>query len=255
MNKIILVVSACILCSLASCASSSKVKGRGGLYDCSGKLAVAIEKFRKKKYSSAQEMLTEILSKCPGHESNDTTLYYLGKSWIALKRPDDAKIEFDHLVQTFSNSPFVEEARFLVGFASYLASSPWYLDQTPTLEARNRLRGFLESNPGSPYADSARLYIAKCNDKLAEKEFQTARFYEKISKFEASIVYHKNVINEFPESPFAPLSKLSVAEDLIELSRNTEAIAVLDELRTETKDEAILKKTEALKQKAAKSQQ
>jgi outer membrane protein assembly factor BamD len=244
-----------MLLFLASCASGTKVKGRAGLYDCSGKLAAAMEKFRKRKFSPAQEMFTEILSKCPGHEANDTTLYYLGKCWIALKRPDDAKVEFDHLVTTFSNSPFAEEARFMVGYTSYLASSPWYLDQTSTLEARSRLKGFLESNPGSPFADSARACIAKCNEKLANKEFETARFYEKINKFESAIVYHKNVINDYSESSFVPQSKLSVASDLIQLSRNTEAIAVLDEVLGESKDDAIVKKAEMLKQKASKSQQ
>jgi len=253
MKKKNLLIFVVILCVLSSCASSSKVKG-SRLYDCSGRLTEAIEKYQKKRYSLAQEQFSEILSKCPGHSSNDTTFYFLGKCWLALKKPDDAKLEFDRLSQTFPNSPFSEEARYLVGLTSFLASSPWYLDQTSTLEARNRLREYIELNQGSPFADSARIYVGKCNDKLAEKEYQTARFYEKTNHYESAIVYHKNVINEYPESPFVQQSKLAVAEDLIELSRNTEAIAVLDQLLGESKDDAIVRKAGALKQKAAKKQ-
>jgi outer membrane protein assembly factor BamD len=253
MKKTALLIVPVALYFLSSCASGSKVK-TSHLYDCSAKLAEGIEKYGKKHYSAAQELFSEIISNCPGHSANDTTLYYLGKSWIALKKPDEAKLEFDHLIQMFPNSPFNEEARYLVGFTSYLASSPWYLDQTTTLEARNRLKAYIESNPGSPFTDSARVYILKCNDKLAEKEFEAARFYEKTNHYEAAIVYHKVIINDFPECSFVQKAKLSISDDLIQLSRNTEAIAVLDELLSETKDESIMKKAGVLKQKAAKKQ-
>jgi outer membrane protein assembly factor BamD len=253
MKKTLLLIVPVALFFLSSCASGSKVKA-GRLYDCSSKLVEGIEKYKKKRFSSAQTLFSEIIQNCPGHSANDTTLYYLGKSWLALKKPDEAKLEFDHLVQMFPNSSFTEESRYLVGFTSYLASSPWYLDQTTTLEARNRLKSYIESNPGSPFTDSARVYILKCNDKLAEKQFQAARFYEKIDRYEAAIVYHKVVINDFPECSFVHLAKLSVSSDLIQLSRNTEATAVLDELLSETKDESIIKKAGMLKQKAAKKQ-
>ena len=251
MKKFFLAAVPIIFIMAASCASGSKVRGKH-LYDCSGKLLEGIEKYNKKRYSSAQFTFSEIISKCPGHSAYDTTLYYLGKSWLAMKKPDEAKLEFEHIVQMFPSSVYNEEARYLLGYSSYLASSPWYLDQTSTKEAQRRLKDFLELNPQSPFADSARLYIAKCDNKMAEKEFNAARFYEKTNHYEAAIVYFKNIIDEFPESPFAPQAKLSLAGDLIVLSRSSEAIAVLDELLEQSKDEAVLKKATALRQKAVK---
>jgi outer membrane protein assembly factor BamD len=253
MKKFLLLFIPAALLLCASCASGSKVKAKH-LYDCSGKLLEAIEKYDKKRYSSAQVLFSEIIAKCPGHSANDTTLYYLGKSWLAMKKPDEAKLEFEHLAVTFPSSAYNEEARYLLGYSSYLASSPWYLDQASTKEAQHRLKSFLESNPQSPFADSAHLYIDKCNDKLAEKEFQAAKFYEKTDHSEAAIVYYKYIIDEFPESPFAVQSKLSIAQNLIQLARNSEAIAVLDELIELSKDESILKRAGALRQKAVKKQ-
>jgi outer membrane protein assembly factor BamD len=253
MKKLLLLVVPAALIMMASCASGSKVKAKH-LYDCSGKLSQAIEKYNKKRYTSAKDLLSDIISKCPGHSANDTTLYYLGKSWLGMKQPDEAKLEFEHLVQEFPNSAYNEEARFLLSYSSYLASNPWYLDQTSTKEAIRKLNSFIESNPQSPFADSARLYMAKCTDKLAQKEFEAARFYEKVARYESAIVYFKNIITGYPESPFALQSKLSMVNDLIALNRNSEAITAIDELLEQTKDDSIIKKASALRLKAEKKQ-
>jgi outer membrane protein assembly factor BamD len=236
---------------LMSCAASHRVKVKH-LYDCSGKMQQALEKFNKKKYSATQFILTEVLEKCPGHSSNDTALYYLGKSWLAMKKPDEAKLEFERLVQSFSGSAFYDECRYLSAYSGYLASSPWYLDQASTKDAREKLKEFLETAPTGPLADSARVYIDKCTQKLAEKEFQIARFYEKIHRFESAIIYYRSIMDEFPQSSFTPLAGISISEDLIMLNRTTEAQAMLDELIEQSHDQSVLKKAAALKDKIAK---
>jgi outer membrane protein assembly factor BamD len=253
MKKFQLPVIIAVLILLVSCASGTKIKEKH-LYDCSGKLIEGIEKFEKKRYSSAQVIFSDIITKCPGHSANDTTIYYLAKTWLAMNKPDEAKVEFEHLALSFPSSVYNEEARYFLGYSSFLSSSPWYLDQTSTKEAQHKLKSFLEANPQSRFADSARLYIDKCNNKLAEKEFHAANFYEKTDHYEAAIVYYKYIIDEFPESPFAAQSKLLIAQDLIALSRNSEAIAFLDEIIEQSKDDSIVKKAASLRQKAAKKQ-
>jgi outer membrane protein assembly factor BamD len=222
------------------------------LYECSEKVHEAIEKYKKKRYSSAQFLLTDVIAKCPGHGSTDTALFYLGKSWLGMKKPDEAKLEFDRLIQSFSQSPFNEEANYLLGYSSYKASSPWYLDQTSTKDALKKLKEFMETFPQSPFADSAKACIDSCNEKLARKEYEAAVFYEKVAQFDAAIVYLKNVVETYPESRLVPRAKLSMAADLIETKRPAEADAVLEELLDQNHDEAIAKKARTLKLRAQK---
>jgi outer membrane protein assembly factor BamD len=236
---------------LSSCASTAKSQAKH-LYECSERVHEAMQKYNQKRYSSAQFILTDVLAKCPGHNATDTALFYLGKSWLGMKKPDEAKLEFDRLVQSFANSPFNEEAIYLLGYSSFKASSPWYLDQTSTKEAIGKLKEFIETYPQSPFADSARACLDSCNNKLAIKEYEAAVFYEKIAQFDAAIVYLKNVGEAYPKSSVAPLAKLSMANDLIETKRPAEANAVLDELLDQTHDETILKKTRALKLRVQK---
>ena len=155
-------------------------------------------------------------------------------------------------IGSYPNSPFSEEARYLQGYCSYRASSPWYLDQASTKEALRQLNEFVETYAQSPFADSARVYSDSCMEKLAQKEYEAAKFYEKIAQYDAAIVYLKAVTADYPQSKFVPLAKLSMAEDCIALKRGAEAEAILDDLVDQTHDEAILKKARGLKARIGK---
>jgi outer membrane protein assembly factor BamD len=219
------------------------------LFDCSGQLAKAVEKYNKKKYYDVNNILTEVLAQCPGHNAYDSMLYYQAKSLFALKKYEEAKTEFDRIVQTYPSSPFYEESYYFVGWSMFLASPTTELDQASTKEAQARLRDFVETFPKSPYADSARASIAKADEKFAQKEFDNARFYDKIEQYEAAIVYYKLLVNEYPQCKFIPLALLGTAEDLVKVNRTAEAQAALEDLVRQTKDESILKKAQLLQAK------
>lgn len=231
---------------LQSCASTSQSQAKH-LYECSEKVQEAIGKYEHKKYSSAQFILSDVIAKCPGHCSNDTAFFYLGKSWLGMKKPQDAKLEFERLIQSYANSPFNEEAHYLVGYSCFRSSSPWYLDQASTKDALRILNEFMESFPQSRFADSARACVDSCNEKLAKKEYEAGHFYEKVAQYESAIVYLKGVADAYPQSKLIPQVKLSMASDMILLNRSSEADAILDELLDQSKDPVILKKTRTLK--------
>jgi outer membrane assembly lipoprotein YfiO len=242
-------IASLLLFAMVMQVSAAKQKK---LFDCTGKIQKAIEKYNKKKYLDCQDILAEVLTQCPGHSAYDTALFYQGKSMLASKKYDEAKTEFDRLATTYPKSPFYEESFYRIGQCMFLASNPPDLDQTTTKDAQSRLKDFCEFFPQSGFTDSARALAAQTEDKLAEKEYLAARFYEKIEQYEAAVVYHKLLIQEFPQSKFVPEAMLAMAEDLIKSNRTGEAAAVLDELSSRTNDDAILKKVRALKSKVSK---
>ena len=236
----------------SNCFAADKVIKSKKLYDCNGKFIKAKEKYFKKKYFEANNILTEVLSNCPGHDAYDSMLYFQAKTLLGLKKYQDAKTEFERIVQTYPNSNIYEESFYLLGYCMFLGSNSIELDQSSTKEAKARLYDFLETFPQSIYADSAKIYIEKADEKLAEKEFQTAKFYEKIEKYESAVVYYKILVQEYPNSKLVPSSLLGIAENLIKANRINEAIQVLDDLLSQTKDESIIKKAQALKNKIKK---
>jgi len=246
----VVALCAVFLLSVNVAAANSKK-----IFDCSGKIQKAVDKFNKKQYGAVEDILTIVLAECPGFSAYDTALFYQAKSFLLTKKFEEAKGEFEKLVQSYSSSPFYEESNYRLAQCMYLSSNPVELDQASTKEAQVRLKDFSELYPSSMFADSAKALLAAADDKLAEKEFLAARFYEKVDQFEAAIVYFKLMAQEFPQSKFVAPALLSMSQDLIKTNRLGEAAVVLNDLLVETKDSEILKKASALKATLNKSAQ
>ena len=246
MKKILFFCCVIAAMMLISCASAAKSRVKHSV-NCTEKIHQAMVKFDKKKYTSAQFLFTEVMEQCPGNVNEDTLLMYLGKSFLGMKKFEEAKMQFSRLVQSFPASPLAEEAYYMVGYCAYRASSPSYLDQGSTKEAMQTLQNVIDRYAGSSFADSAKMYVVKCVEKLAEKEFINAHYYESINRLESAIVYFKYIIEEYPSSSFALQSKLFMAEDLFKLNRNDEANSLLDQLIDQTDNKAAAENARRLK--------
>lgn len=227
---------------------------RAKRYDCSGKIARAVARFHKKRYNDVKTILDQLKIHCSGHSSMDTALYYLGKADLKTKHPIQASLEFEVLLQDFPNSPFREEAHYLLGICSYEEALSFERDQSKTRDAVRDFADFIDLYPQSSFTDSAKHYLSVCRERLVKKEIMNARFYEKIDKHEAAIVYYRIIIDEFPQSSYIPESKLSLARNLMKVSRPKEAAGVLDELLSSDVDGEVKKRAELLLGKIERSE-
>jgi outer membrane protein assembly factor BamD len=217
-------------------------------FDCEKEFAEAKEKYEKGRYGDVKAILTEVKYQCGGRSMMDSVLYLTAKSLLAQNNAIEARSEFERLLQDFPESPFAEEARFRIGYCSYLESRIYERDQTETREAIRQLRGFVDSRPDSPFADSARVYLRECQEKLARKDFMAARFYEKVDKNESAVVYYKVFLEEHPSSKYVPEVKLSLAKALVKVSRPDEAREVLVALLQSEPPEEVAARARQLKE-------
>ncbi len=234
--------------SLSSSVEARKKKP----YDCSAKIARAFRQFEKKRYGDVKTILDEVKMNCSGHASLDTALYYLGKSYLMTKQPVQASLEFEVLVQDYPNSAFNEEGHFLLGICRFKQSPSYEKDQAKTRDAIRELEEFVEVFPQSRFTDSANVLLRECREKLVKKEFVNARFYDKIDQFEAANVYYKLIVSEYPQSSYVTECKLSVARNLVRLSRGKEAKDVLDAILSSDVDDETRKKALMIKERIEK---
>lgn len=240
-----------LICSLVvlpllfvACAGPHKIKAHK--YDCSSKVAEAVKKIKNGKSGSAKLLLEDVKLQCAGHEVMDTAGYYLGLALVQLKFYADAKLEFSRILQDFPNSPFFAESQYMIAYCVYKTSRPVDRDQAETKEAIKLLRDFVENSSSSVFADSARKYLAISVDKLAEKEFNSARFYQKIGEKEAAVVCYKSFLSDYAGSGFAGQAQLNMAQVLIDLGRKGEAKEVLDGIVANEKNSDYVKKAHEL---------
>ena len=229
---------------VCSCAGGRKVKANQ--YDCNQKVAEAIDLYNSKKYAKVKTLLSDVKMQCGGTSIMDTVLFYAGMANMKMKQYIEARSEFGHLVSDFPNSPLSEEAQFRAGLSVYLQSHSSSRDQTETREAIRMFRDFIDVFPNSPVVDSVSFYLDDAINKLAEKEFNNARFYDKNREYEAAVVYYKAFVQQFPDSKYSDLSRLNMAEMLIRLDRRSEAQDALQELMQYGKDKGILAKAKQL---------
>jgi len=199
---------------------------RAKLYDCDGKLAKAVERYDRGWYGDARTVLEEVLTNCGGASSIDTAVYYLGMSMLRAGQTVEAKGQFRRLADNYQSSAFAEEATFRQGQCSFLSSNTYDRDQSETQDAIRELSAFLQTSTQTVWLDSAREYIDKCRDKLARREFMNARFYDRIDKYDASVVYYRSLIADYPSSKYVPEAQVNLALALARTDRVTEARAV-----------------------------
>jgi outer membrane protein assembly factor BamD len=240
-SSVILVVCCCFL---VSCAAGKKVKKPK--YECSSRVALAIQKYQKKKYSAAKTMLEDVKIQCAGADVLDTVQYYIALSLVQMKLYPEAKLEFTSLIQEYPNSAFYEEALFRVAYSVFKGSRSVDRDQTETREAYRLLADYLENYPSSVFADSAQKYMKITINNLAQKEYDAARFYQKIGEKEAAVVCYKTFISEYPASEFTPLARLNMGQALFDLKRLSEAREILGGLIAQEPSSDIAKKAREL---------
>jgi len=227
--------------------AESRRRRRFGRFDCEKQVERAGEKFEKGRYADAALIYDEIRYQCSGNSMIDTVLYYLGMSYLRSRRPIDAQTEFERLMQNFPNSEFAQESQFRLGQSMYLQSNSFDRDQTETLDARRILSEFVETYPASFFRDSAEAYIAKCQDKLAHKEFSHGRFYQKKREYEAAIIYYNSLMAEYPESEYVPQAKLNLAQALMTLNRETEALAIITDILEQNYSSDVTRKAQLMR--------
>ena len=77
--------------------------------------ALGIQNDHKKKIS----LLNTLITSMPESNYNDDALYEIGRSEVALQKPDDAKKYFNKLIKDYPSSSFVKKALLQLGLIDY----------------------------------------------------------------------------------------------------------------------------------------
>jgi len=228
MNRWICAIAGCALVCLVTQAEGRTRKAK--LYQCDKRIDRALERYERGWYNDVVTTLQEVQVQCGGHSRIDTVTYYLGMALLRDKRPEEARTQFRRVVDNFPSSPYVLESKFRIGQCSYQASGTYDRDQTETRDAVRELSDFAQEAGEGVWVDSANAYVEKCQDKLARKEYENARFYYRIDKHDAAIVYFMNLTEEYPESKYVPEAQLLLAQSLSSVNRTSEAQRLLQEV-------------------------
>lgn len=165
----------------------------------------ALEYFNDKKYVKAQTLLDDISGYYKGTPRSEDVLVYIARCHLGNKDYISASDYYSAYVRNYPKGKYITEARFQEGHCKYMDSPDARLDQSITKEAIESLSKFTELYPESPYAMQAYDEIAELTDKLAYKEYLSAKLYYNLgtylgNNYLSCEITAKNALKTYPSN-------------------------------------------------------
>jgi outer membrane protein assembly factor BamD len=177
----------------------------------------------RRKYDRAVELFRTTLDFGRTGEIADDAQLGLARAYAGSREYLLAGAEFTRFIDLYRADPRVEEAAY-ERIQSYAALSPTYeLDQTDTATAMSYIEGFLSQYPTSPRAPAAQALLAEMREKLARKQYEEGRLYERRDLFEAAVISYRGVLDQYPTSVYADDALFGAVRAQVRLADNSVA--------------------------------
>lgn len=207
--------------------------------DANEKYEGALRYFNEGQYVRAQTLLDEVTVYYKGTERSEDIVCYLARCYMGNKDYTTASEYYEAYIRNYPKGKYIAEARFQVGHCYYLDAPDARLDQAETRKGIQWLSEFVEIFPDNAYAPQAYREIEELYDRLAQKEYLSAKLYFDLgtylgNNYQSAEIVARNAIKKYPGNSYteelcwiilqAKYQQMvnSVEEKKAERARNTE---------------------------------
>lgn len=203
--------------------------------------AEGMDYFKNKNYARAIDRFQRVKAEFPFSPQLTEAELKLAEAYYLNKQYPEAIAsfkEFQTLHPTNENIPFV---LYHLGMAHFDQFTSVDRDQKVTEIAKGYFETVVRTHPSSPYAEKAREKLAKCEQYLAEHEFNIGRFYFNEKNYPAAKDRFQEILRRYPNNPVAPRVLYHLGESY-RLEKNTVKAALAYEALTRHYPESPLAK-------------
>ncbi|NML64048.1 outer membrane protein assembly factor BamD [Hymenobacter sp. RP-2-7] len=196
-------ISAFLLSSallLGSCTGYQKLLKSTNVNE---KYEAAIKYYDKGDFFRAGTLLEELIPLLKGRPEAEKAQFYFANTNYKQRNYVLAAYYFKQFVDTYPNSPQVEEAQFLRARSLYRDSPTYELDQTNTVTALETIQDFLNNYPTSQFRADAEGMSQELQKKLENKAFTSAKLYYALRYNQAAVTALGNFNVQYPGSAYA----------------------------------------------------
>jgi len=154
-------------------------------------------------YQDAVRYFQSVFNYGRGNEWAPDAQYQLALAQRKQSKHLVAANEFKRFTQLYRNNPKVPQAEFEQAKSYYLRSPRYHLDQTDTKKAIELFRLFIDRYPGHDQVAEAKTMINEMQAKLAHKQYDAARMYERRDMWRAATESYRSLFDQYPETPWA----------------------------------------------------
>jgi outer membrane protein assembly factor BamD len=206
------------------------------LFACSGsidttdmtpeeKLAYATKLYQEEDYEEAVKEFEAIILQYPGSSIIDDAQYYLAMTRFQREEYILSAYQFSKLIKGMPSSEFLADAQYMLAECYYQLSPDFTLDQQYSKKAVEEFQVFIDFFPLNEKVAQAETKINELNDKMARKEYESARIYDTMDYYTAALKYYDSVTEIYHDTQYAPLALYNKINLLVDRKRETEALA------------------------------
>ncbi|WP_299890548.1 outer membrane protein assembly factor BamD [uncultured Lacinutrix sp.] len=150
------------------------------------------------KYAKANRLFEQIIPSYRGKPQAEKLMYLNADASYQMGDYYTSGYHFERFVAAYPRSEKLSEASFKSARSYYELSPVYSKDQTETITALEKLQQFINEFPESENVAKANEFVKELDFKLEKKAFETAKQYNHISDYKASIAAFDNFISDFP---------------------------------------------------------
>ena len=172
------------------------------IYPTADKLyQVANAEYKAGRFDNAAKAFEKLTLDLPARDPRlPVAFFLLAQSQSKIGQNLLAAATYNRLVDAFPQDTLVDDALYLSGRAYEREWRHPELDATYGRSAIAAYESLLTSYPDSPYAKRTQDELAKLDEWLAEKDYNTGYLYLKRKAYDSAILYFKDVVREHPNA-------------------------------------------------------
>jgi len=163
-------------------------------------LAKANDYYDAGEYQRAQTLYELVIAPYRGRAEAEQIAYRYAYTYYYTEQYVLASYYFKNFATTYGGSPLRQEADFMAAYSNYELSPTYRLDQSYSVKAIEGFEEFANRYPNSERVSEANRLIDEMRAKMELKDFESAKLYMDIERYESALVSFENVLKEYPET-------------------------------------------------------
>jgi outer membrane protein assembly factor BamD len=152
------------------------------------------------EYQRAQTLYELVIAPYRGRAEAEQIAYRYAYTYYYTEQFILASYYFKNFATTYGGSPLREEADFMSAYSNYELSPTYRLDQSYSVKAIEGFEEFANRYPDSERVSQANRLIDEMRAKMELKDFESAKLYMDIERYESALVSFENVLKDYPET-------------------------------------------------------
>ncbi len=183
---------------------------------------MAQEEFAAGEYGDAVQTLDRLIRGSPGFEQAAEAQLLLARAYYLDGKYILAQSEFTRFIDRYPTHPEAPTAALGTCRANEQLSPISQRDQTFTKQAIQICSNVMADWQGTPQADSAGVIVQAMEEKLARKHYDTGAYYLRLGVPTAAILYWDEVVELYPDTPWAPTALRGIIDAYTRLGYDDE---------------------------------